>query len=276
MKYFVENWQSGKISYFIALLFGVIIAGSIVMSNGIFPAYPQNPLERIRYEISKKVDGKKRQPNLQLQYLRVKCDRNVAVNFLIDTSGSMREGNKIAGVQAALRSFAEDFPGDGVISMQTFSDRIVEDVTAAEYGAAAEDFDAAVAALQPQSGTRTRDGFSFALQRMNTARLRYPNHEFHLIVISDGIPETSENNRRLGKNHQYDPSQDPSDVAAAAKQVGITVHAVALEDTLDAEQNKRHQAIMKAAASSSDDFYSASEEVELPGTLTKISKKMCG
>lgn len=266
----------GKISYYVLLIFGIIVVGSIIMSNGIFPKGPVNPLERLRFEIGKVDDNKdKKAPALQLRAARVKCDKKVAASFIVDTSGSMKQGNRMNQVKAALADFASDFPSQGLINLYTYSNNVVESVPLSQYGQSQNEFAEAVAAMAPQSETRTRDALNFARQQLNLRRQQYPDYDMSVILISDGVPETTENNNRLGKTHQYDATQDPSDIATALKNDGFTVYTVAIPDTLDEAQNKKHQEIMKAAASTPDDYYIPIDYNELTNTVTTISKKMC-
>ncbi len=268
--------MSGKISYYVVLLSALIIAGSIILSNGIFPKGPVNPLERLRFEIGKVDDNKdKKAPALQLRAARVKCDKKVAASFIVDTSGSMKQGNRMDQVKAALNDFASDFPSQGLINLYTYSNNVTESVPLSQYEQSQNEFAEAVAAMAPQSETRTRDALNFARQQLNLRRQQYPDYEMSVILISDGIPETAENNKRLGKNHQYDATQDPGDIATALKNDGFTVHTIALPDALDSKQNKKHQEIMKAAASTPDDYYVPIDFNELTNTVTTISKKMC-
>ena len=266
----------GIISYYVVLLFGVIVVGSITMANGIFPAFPKNPLERLQFEIGK-VDnkGKNKQPALQLRAAKVKCPKKIGASFIVDTSGSMKQNKRMDAVKSALSEFASDMPNDGLMSLYTYSDSVIEAVSLAPYGNAKEEFAEAVAKLTPRSETRTRDALSFARQQLNLRRQQYPDYDMSVILISDGIPETAENNKRLRKNHQYDASQDPTDIATALKNDGFTVYTVAIPDTLDETQNKKHQGIMKAAASTPDDSYIPIYNEDLTTVITKISKKMC-
>ncbi|MBI4084511.1 MAG: VWA domain-containing protein [Candidatus Levybacteria bacterium] len=266
----------GKISYYVLLIFGIIVVGSIILSNGIFPSFPINPLERLQFEIGN-VDkkGKNKKPAIQLRVAKIKCPKKIGASFIVDTSGSMKQNKRMDAVKTALSEFASDMPSDGLINLYVYNDSIVEAVSLAPYEDTKEEFAEAVAQLTPRSETRTRDALSFARQQLNIRRQQYPEHEMSVILISDGIPETAENNKRLGKNHQYDASQDPTDIATALKNDGYTVYTVAIPDTLDAAQNKKHQEIMKAAASTPDDSYIPIYNEDLTNVITKISKKMC-
>lgn len=268
--------MQGRVSYYVLLIFGIIVVGSIIMANGIFPSFPKNPLERLRFEIGKvDMKGKNKQPAIQLRAAKIKCPKKIGASFIVDTSASMKQNKRMDAVKSALAEFASDMPSDGLINLYTYSDSVIEAVSLGSYEENQEQFAEAVSQLTPQSETRTRDALSFARQQLNLKRQQYPDYDMSVILISDGIPETTDNNNRLGKIHQYDATQDPSDIATALKNDGFTVYTVAIPDTLDETQNKKHQSIMKATASTPDDSYIPIYNEDLTTVITKISKKMC-
>lgn len=270
-----KSCQSGKTSLFVVVLFGVVIAGAMVMSNGILPQVPLNPDDRIIFDIGGVEGDRESKDTIQLKTLKIKCDRSLlSANFVIDTSGSMNQGQRLQNVRAAIAQFTEEYPDTGLVSLYTFNETVNEDVPPSPLLMAGDQLSAAAASIQPRAGTHTRDAFSYIEQRLDALQNEYPTYDHNIIFISDGIPETTANNTRLGKTHQYDPSQDPTQVINRLKQQGFTVYTVALSDTLDPVQDTKHQEIMAAAASDREGYIPIYDD-DVTTVIGRINKKMC-
>ncbi|MBI2031950.1 MAG: VWA domain-containing protein [Candidatus Levybacteria bacterium] len=280
------------------LILVIIILGSVLLTGGFFPKIiPPDPNAPRYTEISEiQPDSQK---TLQLKTIKFKgCTSIVAVDFLVDRSGSMRYGTKLDNLKNALNVFAGSFPEDGIIGMQSYSEPSfgpTADVPIDYFKNVKSQFLSAVSSLFPNGGTYSKDAFSFTKPLLDSARAKFPDHKFSLIFISDGVPETWEGTRRLCPDGPatadqrycgpkpdnptqcrcFDTNQDPTSVANEIKLSGVRIFTIGYIHDEDLKFQDDLRTLMTNTASSPTDFYEAPIDNQLTDILSQISQKLC-
>ena len=275
------------------LILVIIVLGSILMAGGLFPKLLKGDPNAPKYTAIPEILPDKHD-TLQLKTIKFKgCTSTVAVDFLVDRSGSMKFGTKLENLKNALRVFANNYLDDGIIGMQTFSDTPTSVVPFDYFKNVKSQFLSAISALFPDGGTYTKDAFTFVKPRLDTARAKFPNYKFSLIFISDGVPETAVANAAClggpGPDSRYcgpstttpgacrcfDVNQDPTPVANEIKNSGVRIFSIGYINDEDLKFKNDLTDLMKRVASSPDDFFPAPIDNQLTNILQQISVKLC-
>jgi len=291
----IFNQSQGGIEILILIL---IALGSIFMAGGLFPKIiPPDP-NAPKYTAIDQIQPDSKQ-TLQLRTIKFKsCTSTAAVDFLVDRSGSMRYGTKLENLKNALNVFAGNFPEDGIIGMQSYSDPLFGptiDVPINYFKEAKSQFLSAVSKLSPNGGTYSKDAFSFTKPLLDSARVKFPDHKFFLIFISDGVPETKEGLQRLcpegpqkadpiycepkpsnpSECRCFDTTQDPTSVANEIKLSDVRIFTIGYIHDEDLKFKDDLRRLMTNTASSPTDFYEAPIDNQLTDILSQISQKLC-
>ncbi len=287
----------------ISLILLVIIIGSLLFVGGIVPRegeVTEPPKEAVLDESGLARTEKR---SLQLETLKFKeCAETAAVDFLVDNSGSMEYGDKMPELKKGIVTFSSNFPDNGIVGLQVYSSPVSrppvgyqELVPIDLYKNVKSNFVAAVASMSPRGATYSKDAMSFAKQKLEAARAKFPGYKFNLVFISDGIPETEATEAALCPNgvpnsdlcsvsisplgqpdcRCFAQVQDPTSVANQIKNSGVRIFTISYVDVQDSKFNDRLQTLMKGVASSIDDYYQAPVESQITLILSQISQKLC-
>ena len=286
----------------ILIFLSVVIIASLFLVGGIIPGKSKNNNKDFTYSavIDTPGDSKK---TLQLKTIKFKsCGTDATVDFLVDRSGSMNLGTKLVNLRSGLRVFADSFPEEGVIGMQTFSGgltpdsrNITADVPFDYFKNNKTQFVSSIINLFPDGGTSTKDAFVFAKTQLDLAKQNFPDRKYTLVFISDGIPETLKQNTDCPSDtscrNQYcaqktdflgnirwrcfDPNQDPTPIAAEIKASGVRIFTIGYVDDTEAKFNTELTALMKRVATAPEDFYPAPITGQLTTILQSITTKIC-
>jgi hypothetical protein len=274
----------------------MIIASAFVLVGGVLPDRSKKPTNLTAFTPITAVPTDKYY-NLQLKTINFKSCGNIAtVGFLIDRSGSMSRGTKLANLKSALQTFATTFPDEGLISLISFTtdnsgrNDITVDIPFNLFKNVKNLFLSAIARLDPEGGTPTKDAFIVAQQEFARAKTQYPTRDFSMVFISDGIPETLANNRLCpgGSNSRYctpdprggcrcfDVNQDPYLIADQIKQSGVRIFSIGyIHEETEQKFKDDLTNLMRRVASSEEDFYFAPIDNQLTGILSQITKEIC-
>lgn len=196
-KKFNVFWKKGSITLY--LLLGVIIVGAFFLAGGA-PKFEPSPTDNTPAgEVVMETPDPQRN-DLQLKELKFKgCTTTAAIDFLIDTSGSMDDNGKLTNLETALTNFGKNFNDSTVTGLRRFSavpngcgspitQRLV-DINF--YSANKNQFTNAVTNLCASGGTNTRTAFAAELDDMRqiVQDPRFKDKNFNLIFLTDGIPE---------------------------------------------------------------------------------------
>lgn len=279
---------SGDLILIVVLILAFLLAGGIYTRLSAFP-------NQGIYETELFGAGSSDQEGLQLGTFGVlHCRNKTAINFLIDNSGSMQFGepdSKIQQLKTALRTFAEYFPPTGAIAMQTYSETVRERVPFSLFNESKSLFLEEVAAMGPQTATHSRDAFLVAENNINLGKGLFPDYQFSLVFISDGIPESRQANNLCAGGPQgeycmrhplepsacrcFDTNQDPTDVATRIKANGTRIFTIAFtDDHADARLDDKLQNLMTNVASPGDYFH-APVNNQLTNIISLITNRVC-
>ena len=181
--------------------------------------------------------------SLQLKTFKVNtCGQKTVVDFLIDTSGSMKFDNKIGKTKSALKTFTAKLPGKAGIGIQTFSDNVKEEVPLSYYKDVREDVAKTIEDLDADGWTSTRDGFALAEKTILAAQVsaKFPNdYKYVMILMTDGVPEipttprtcyvTAPDPNITGGVRCFAKEQDPTvlpNLAAKLKSQNVDIYAI--------------------------------------------------
>lgn len=270
--------QSAFLLLLLVAFLAVFLAGGLSLTSYSKPATDQYvPISKMP------IPGK---DSLQLDTLKFKkCQEVIAVDLLIDTSGSMQFGNKMPELKNALSSFVSLLSDKSLIAMQTFSTTTQNVLPFSFYKDSKNQLASLIGSLTPNGATYTRDAFLMARDEIRKAQSAYPKYKFRLIFVSDGIPETmspSPNatckvspvlNIKRCLDWAQDPNRSPS-VADDLKNMGVRIYTIAVLDHEDAIFNPELESILKQAASPGS-FYLAPTASDLKKIYSQIGSRLC-
>jgi hypothetical protein len=209
--------------------------------------------------------------------------KKVAVNLLLDTSGSMASGNKIGKMKDAVIQFGDQFSENDVLGVQQFNSGASDVVPLNLYKNNRSQYKTAIANLRPTGYTHMKEGFTLAQQKVNAARPNYPDHIWVFIFLSDGVPRDQQQSIQdsLSEPGYIRPheSQNPTQIATAIKNSGIRLISIGLD--LDNPNNGGpHNAqygkqLMRSLASSPSDYYESATGDDLARIYSEIAQKIC-
>lgn len=286
--------------YVIAIMATVTSFG-FVMMGGTFPkspdANPALPLDNPPEQkiIFEQTDDPGKE-NLQLQTFSIEqsCESKIAVNFLIDVSGSMRFGAKLNEEKDALRAFTNRMVDESVIGMQVFSDRtnVREVVPINFYKNVETQVQSTISTLIPDGTTSTKDGMILARDKLSQAISSgsFPDYKFSLVLLTDGVPETNPIDtdciaravRDDGYPRCFARSQDPrvpTNIGNEIKALGVDIYSINITSSEGSDVALKPQMVelLKDIASDPDENYyqESFEGAGLTGILDRVFSDIC-
>lgn len=264
----------------------VIIGASVLLANGIFPTKQlTDPGSTGELEIIEEpVFGGQR--GLQLRTIRFReCANKAAVGLLVDRSGSMG-GAKINDLKTALNTFTNTLGDESVVGLVSFSSNDVgatavkEDVAFSRLSTSKNQLTQAIQGLNPLGSTNTRTAFEFMKDRILSATSQFPDQNFVLIFMSDGIPESTQRTCTVNPacgNRCFETTQDPTvnpNIAEEIKNAGIRVYSIALLDANDACFTNDLRNMMQNIASPNS-YYETPNSSDLAAIYQEIASRFC-
>src|SRR3989344_6004738 len=174
--------------------------------------------------------------------------QKVAVDMLLDTSGSMARGSRINNLSNVVNNFVSLYlQNDDIIGIQEFSDFPADVVPINTKSNNSSYFPLT---LITHNFTHMNDGMLFAQNKILTARSTYPGYNWVLIFLSDGVPETA--------SSLPDPTQVPTGTASVIKASGVRIISIGLElYSLGEPAASYARNLMTSVASSPSDYHDA-------------------
>lgn len=226
--------------------------------------------------------------NLQLQTFTVKnaCVSKIAVDFLIDVSGSMRSNNKIEKEKEALRAFTAKMTNDSVIGIQTFSDtgNIKERLPLSYFKDVKRQVESTINGLSPLGGTHTRSGFELANQKLADAinQNKFPGYKYNLVFLSDGIPEMAGATDCVARSgtrcfaRAQDP-REPINIPQGIKGLGVDIYSIAIISPTEAAFEVPLKQLFRDVSSDPDSsyFYESADGENLTNILNSVFTNIC-
>jgi hypothetical protein len=295
-----------KLDLFILVVLTLVIGLSVLFVGGLNPGnnFKLTPYSDTQsYTPSNPSQQAGADKGLQLSLIKLKsCSSTVAVNFLVDNSGSMGWGKKLVNLRNAILSFKNKLADESIIGLQTFSEDWENLIKPTEFKNVKESIHKTVCSIGKEGGTYTRDAFSKTEKVLDEAIAKYPGYKFALIFISDGVPETMEednvkypdclssefcssNPDTTNRCRCFAKKQDPTnfydtslvDIPQRIKDKGVKIFSIAFVDTADAKINEKLESLLKRTASSpeSEYYYRAPSEEDITTILEQIASKIC-
>lgn len=302
--------KRGGIAFY--ALIGVIIVGAFFLVGGVnkFTLSPTDTTPAGEVIVETPGQGK---DSLQLNTIRFKqCASTAAVDFLVDTSGSMRSGGKLQNIEDSLKSFASNFTDKSITGIRRFSSDdnfycpphpITQRLTPIDfYSANKSSFSNSASTLCADGATNTRTAFAAELADLTQAVTdqRFKNYNFNLVFISDGIPE-ERGSGHLGACNANEPfplcatsngncrcfadTQDPTTNPQIAKDVqalkningkNVRIFSVLVFDpATDGPFESKLTTMMTNIASSPSDFHKTTDPTTIKSIFAQISNKIC-
>lgn len=191
-------------------------------------------------------------------------DKKLAVDLLLDTSGSMCRGGdcrKIDALKTAVKIFGTKLAAGDIVAVQRFSSAAAPNGLATEtivdFGTYDQSsFEAHIASLLPGGSTNMTAGFIRAKGVIDTAKPDNADKNFVLIFFSDGVPNEG---------------GDPKPTATSIKGEGVRIITIAL----GSGSSDYDPGLMRLLASADTDFYPSETEVDLENVYSSIAKSLC-
>ncbi len=284
--------KKGGSGFRIVIIFLLIIVGaSALLTGGIFPKLTSSvpPNQGQENTPITPNPGENNQGNDSLQLKTIKftqkaCDKIIAVDFLLDRSGSM-QGDKISKLKSGVLTFTNGLTDTSVLGMQDFSSPenraagIVKVlVPFSKFKDIKTQVPSLVNSMDANGWTYTRDAFIFTKAKLEEAILKYPDYKFALIFVSDGVPETGICSRMEQLAGTCTSEQNPNTAPSIAEEIkakGVRIFSIAYLDRNDTRWNSQLETLMKAVASSPNDFYVAPSSNQIDSILNQIATKLC-
>jgi hypothetical protein len=305
--------KTGAGTLFIYLILILIVMAAFIITGGSVPVDPHSTLGPSRlppyYDIESENNQQKiilppdaltpsSDKNLQLKTFLVNtCVKNVAVDFLIDTSGSFAYDGKLENLQNSLRAFTKRMANMSVIGVQSFSAVVKERVPLDYYKNQKVQMEETIKKLSPGGNTRTRDGFLLAQKLIKEAKAaqKFKDYQYVLVLLTDGIPEVNPGQRRTCIGPQVaDPltapalrcfarEQDPrypTNIASQLKADNVRIFSIGIYSPnrpSDARLQPYLEDLLQDVASDpvSDYYYSSVHGGDLNQILDKVFLSIC-
>lgn len=290
--------MSGKLSsglLYIILIIFLLTLGGMTLTGGIVPI--NKPISADAVPEGDQVIIKEAQSNaknnLQLQTFGIEtCQKTLAVDFLIDTSGSMSQDGKLGQLRQALSSFVGKLSDNSVVGMQAFSTQTRNIADINYYKNNKNTITSFISTLRAQGGTSTRDGFTLAQQKLSDAitQNKFPGYNYSLIFISDGFPTSQLDrntsdclayksippNQYLCFSKREDPRTSP-DLSQQIKDLGVKIFSIEVYGKEDAWAKSYEDQLFQDISSKPLDtyYYETLSANDLPKIFDTISNKVC-
>ncbi len=291
---------------FIIAIMATLTSFSYLLMGGAIPDSPESTTKKPEgggeQEIVFEQNADPGKKNLQLQTFKVKnsCEDKIAVDFLIDVSGSMANGNKQANEKNALNSFVNRMSDSSVIGIQVFSEpnNVREVVPISYYKDVSQQVKNTINTLTASGATSTRSAFDLAKQKLTEviSQDKYPGYNYSLVFLSDGVPEAQgliPNSQNCLVTAPYrDPitnitttrcfariqdPRTPTNIPEEIKLLGVDIYSIAITDPQDQLMKNELLQLLRDVSSDPDSTYFAEsvDGTDLKSILDNVMTSIC-
>lgn len=116
------------------------------------------------------------------------------VTLVLDASGSMGEGNRVAIARAAAENIRQSLRPQDRLSIVHFTDAVLPHLTVANSPPAAAAAQDSIARLQPHGATNVQAGLNLGVQLADQMRRERPAAYNYIILMSDGVANVDATN----------------------------------------------------------------------------------
>ncbi len=114
-------------------------------------------------------------------------DAPLNVTLVLDASGSMSWGNRVAVARAAAEAIRQSLDDDDRIAVVHFTDHIIDRYTVEHSAPDDEDVVGSIGNLAPHNSTNVQAGLNLGVQLADAAREARPDAYNYIILMSDGV-----------------------------------------------------------------------------------------
>ena len=121
-------------------------------------------------------------------------DRPLNVTLALDSSGSMRHGDRISIARAAAESIRKSLSRDDRIAVVHFEKEVIRNLTVEHSEPDSRDVSRSIDSLEPGGSTNVQAGLDLAVQLADDARRERPDSHNYVILMSDGVANVDATN----------------------------------------------------------------------------------
>ena len=141
------------------------------------------------------LDGSKHLARVAFQAPDLRDDsRPLNVTLVLDASGSMAEGNRIAIARAAADAIRDSLRDQDRIAVVQFTDTVINRLTVEHSRPGGRAVRRSIDRLQPNGATNVQAGLNLGVELADEARRRRPDAYNYVILMSDGVANVDATN----------------------------------------------------------------------------------
>ena len=141
------------------------------------------------------LDNRKHLARLAFQAPELRDDgKPLNVTLVLDASGSMGEGNRVAIAREAAASIRQSLRPQDRIAIVHFTDTVIPELTVAHSRPDAPAVQQSIARLQPHAATNVQAGLDLGVQMAAEIRRQRPDAYHYVILMSDGVANVDATN----------------------------------------------------------------------------------
>ena len=160
-----------------------------------YPPPPNNDTFSIQTDlIEHPLDSGKHLARIAFQAPEVPNDAPLNVTLVLDSSGSMKEGNRVDIARAAAESIRRSSGPRDRIAVVQFSGDVVGGATVEHSHPESDSVRRSIKRLRPRGSTNVQAGMDLGVQMADQARRQYPEAHNYIILMSDGVANVDATN----------------------------------------------------------------------------------
>ena len=141
------------------------------------------------------LDGRKHMARVAFQSPDLRDDSTpLNVTLVLDASGSMADGNRVAIARAAAGSVRQSLRPDDRIAVVQFTDGVIHELTVEHTRPDDRAVGQSIGRLQPNSATNVQAGLDLGVELADGARRSRPDAYNYVILMSDGVANVDATN----------------------------------------------------------------------------------
>ena len=156
------------------------------------------------------LDEGKRLARIAFQAPELVGDRPLNVTLVLDASGSMGDGNRVAIARAAAESIRQSLGDDDRIAVVHFTDDVIDRYTVGHGSPDSRQVIESISRLDPHGSTNVQAGLNLGVRMAGRIRDQRPDAYNYVILMSDGVANVDATDPFAILETAYDPdSRNP-------------------------------------------------------------------
>ena len=152
------------------------------------------------------LDSGKHIARIAFQAAEVRDEAPLNVTLVLDSSGSMKEGNRVDIAMAAAESIKRSLGPSDRIAVVQFSGDVVREATVEHSHPENDSVQRSIKRLRPRGSTNVQAGIDLGVQMADQARRQRPEAHNYIILMSDGVANVDATNPFAILESAYDRS----------------------------------------------------------------------